>query len=146
MDDPRVNLDLILIQQGYHEDGTWTWDEFGHPNFIKIRGAFKLTEGRFNLDYCNLLSPVPTNIYDLAGNGRFHFYKYVYVDEALRIRSNFLGWRRINRGYDHNLHAYDNLPMENGWQWICYENRFCGAKDNILSLIYSVQGFLYNDA
>ena len=146
MDNQRLNQDLILLKNGPYKNATWTFDAFKRPKFLKIFGAFKLDEQQFSLPYCNLLIPVPTNIYDPAGGGRFHFYQYVYVDEGLKVRRNLGGWRNLNRGYDHNLYAQDDLPQEAGWQWICYKNRLCGPRETVEGLLYSVQVFLYNDA
>ena len=147
MDKQRINQDLILLQNGDYREATWTYNEFGVPNFLRIFGAFALPEERFNLPDCNLLVPVPSNLYDPNRKGKFHFYKYVYVDERLRIRRPLLRWRRIQRGYSHNVYNLnEEIPPRSGWQWICVMTPTCGVGDSIETFIAQVQTYLNNDA
>lgn len=146
MDIQRVNRDLILLSRGEYRQASWTLDALGFPNFIRVFGAFQLDPRRFNLQDCNLLIPIPSNLYERAGSGKFHFYEFVYVDKSLRIRKWPLGWRAIKRGHPENLHHEDEIPSHSGWQWICVMHPTCKADDNILTLIASIQTFLHNDA
>jgi hypothetical protein len=143
----RVNRDLLLIGHGNFRKATWTFDKHGIPNFIVLYGAFVLDQNKFNLPDLNILIPVAPNLYDPAGDGVFHFYRFVYVDDSLMIRDQQTGqFRRIYRGYNHNLYKRDKIPSRSGWQWICVMHPTCGGNEAILDLLASVQTFLNNDA
>ncbi len=146
MNKKRLNQDFVLLKYGNFGNATWTFNSLGTPIFIKIIIAFLLDTEKFSLAHCNLLIPIPSNIYGKTAKGKFHFYRYVYVDENLKIRKKGDRWRNIKRGYAHNLYQMDKIPSKAGWQWICYMNPVCGADDNILTLVASVQTFLNNDA
>ncbi len=147
MDIPRLNRDLLLIKHGNFRKATWTFNKQEIPNFIVLQGAFALDQHKFNLPDLNMLVPVAPNLYDPAGDGIFHFYRFVYVDGSLMIRDRQTGeYRRIYRGYGHNLYHFDKIPFFSGWQWICVMHPTCGNSETILDLLASVQTFLNNDA
>ncbi|MCA9438063.1 MAG: hypothetical protein KC978_19920 [Candidatus Omnitrophica bacterium] len=147
MNSTRTQKDLVLLKNGSFRLATWTFDPFGRPDLFKIFGAFRLNPARFNLSDLNLLVPVPSNLYDEDGRGKFHFYQYVYIDEALRIRNApNAPYRSISRGHRTNPYARAGFPNMRGWQWICVMHPTCGPNENILDLIASVQSYLNTDA
>ncbi len=144
----RLNQDLILLKyEASFRKVSWTMDSNGYPSFILIYGAFPLDQPRFNQLDVNVLVPVPLNLYDPTGDGEFFFYKYIYVDDSLRIQDANTGqYRRIYRGYTENLYQKDKVPPQGGWQWLCVMTEKCGEKENILDLLSSTKVFLNNEA
>jgi len=144
----RLNQDLVLLKYDANfRKVTWKMDKNGYPSFILIYGAFPLDQPKFNHPDLNVLIPVPLNLYDRAGNGQYHFYKYIYIDDSLRIQDPNAGqYRRIYRGYTQNLYQKDKVPPQGGWQWICVMTPTSGEKENILDLLSSTKAFLNNEA
>ena len=147
MDIHRTKRDLSILKAIQFKGATWTFNTLGYPDFIKAEGVFDLNPDEFSLRNLNILVPVPSNLYDPAGDNRFYFYQYVYIDDSLRIRDRGTGkWRSIRRSHASNIHTAETSAPFRGWQWICVMHPTCGPRENILDLFASVQTYLNNDA
>ncbi|MCE7873651.1 hypothetical protein DYH09_25205 [bacterium CPR1] len=148
MNTERVNQDLVYLKKaGFRRKPTWKFNNLGLLSHIIIYGAIRLDQ-RFNLPDCNLLLPIPPNLYDpLLQSGRYQFYHYVFVDEKLQIFDPRLnGWRELSRGHPPRENPTHGGPVNSGWKWICVYNGTCGERENIMDMIASIQTYLYSDA
>jgi len=142
MDIVRVRRDieicLALKKQGAIRDMDWNLE--GMDNWLAIYGAFKLPAGEFNFPDGNIKLPIPANLYDQKRDGKFQFYKDIYIDEKLR---------RIVKGREHHIERmipnHDNREKGKGWSYLCIIPLDVGAETDIRSLLPIVQGWIINN-
>lgn len=140
MDVVRVRRDieicLALKKQGAIRDVDWNLERV--DNWITIFGAFKLPAGEFNFPDGNIKLPIPANLYDQKRDGKFQFYRDIFIDEKLR---RIVGGRElpIERQF-----PYGN-SKKNGWAYLCVKPLDVGPEIDIRSVLPIVQRWIINN-
>ena len=139
MDIQRLRRDIEILlamkKQGAIRDVDWNVD--GIDDWIIIYGAAKLPKHKFNYPDFNLKLPIPANLYEPTGNGRFHFYRTIFIDSSLRKRERNK-WKPIARQHLNG----DKKQAGLGWAFLCVHPNNVGKDTDIRSLAPIIQRFI----
>lgn len=133
----RFNQDLKLLQAFQGRENV-TWSTNPHDLYIVIKNLRLPDNIRPNITSVKI--PVPANMYDPAGSGRFHYYRNVYVDPGLQVLHPNGHWGPVPRHHD--------LPVtgnDMGWRFLClYPSGTVGSKQNIMEFVRLLQVWFKN--
>lgn len=89
-----------------------------------------------NRRFCRLSIPIPANLYEPAGGGKFHYYPNLMVEAGLRwlVNGRLLEVPRMTR------YEQPGAPFT----WVCLHMNKCGPRTTIESLVRAFQCFLAN--
>jgi hypothetical protein len=146
MDFARHNLDLRIL--GSPEE--LTRPRFGHvPPWRAV--DWKPTRYGGNIIYIRqmVLPPIcsrsrtdvkieaPPNLYEPAGNGRYHFYRNMWIAPGINV------WDARRRCWDKLPRLFSDVG-DDGFAYICIHPRFASAKETVLDFIRVLDLHLLN--
>jgi len=139
MDVIRLRKDVQIVvdldKQGAIRGADWSVD--GKDNWIIMYGGAKLPPGKFNFPDVNIKLPIPANLYDPMGGGKFHFYRTIFIDS--RLRRNVGGKLRPIARQMPNMNATE---AGKGWSFLCVYPHAVREEADIRALIPIVQRWI----
>jgi len=139
MDNNKLGNDIQILQslkgQGAIKDVDWNID--GVDNWIIIYGAAKLPERRFSYSDFNLKLPIPADLYEPKGGGKYGYYGYLLIDSDLRVKVGN-EWRPIARQFP----DMNSKEAAKGWSFLCLYPHDVDEGTDIRALIPIVQEWI----
>lgn len=143
IDWPRFTKDLEILKAeklsrrfGQVPFTRYEWGHTGSGGGILIIRDLILPPGRCLPERTHLRLEMPPNLYRSLGNGRYAFYRNLWVTPDLQILdTRNRSWTRAPRLLN---------KTENGWGYLCVHPGDAGEQDNILSVIATLDLHLTN--
>lgn len=139
MNIPRYNQDLKLLQEFFGQSNV-TWSNKPNDQHVTIRNLALPANVRPNVTGLRIL--VPSNLYEPAGNGKYHFFIDLYVDPALQVRHADGSWGPVPRHHDAPIRSSDD-----GWRFLCLhptKSGTVGPRSNIMLVVRQTQVWFKN--
>ena len=138
MDVPKLNRDLKIAMAILGKDNV-TWSTNPNDRFIIIK-ELKLPNN-IRPSVTSVKIPIPSNLYDVAGNGEFYYYQNIFVDPGLSVRYPNGSWGKIPRHHDAPLKE----KRDEGWRFLCvYPKGKVNDRTNISYFIRLIQVWFKN--
>jgi len=140
MDQRRLVKDLRILRDLKLQRviGDYDYNVDGKDNWIIIYGI-PLPKDKFNYPDFNMKLPIPENLYEADGDGRFQFYSTIFIDAALR--------RKSQHGYEHIARQIprDDGEQKKGWSFLCVIPHSIGPEGDIRSVLPIIQSWIITD-
>ena len=125
---PSLKRDKAIRDYDFNIDGLDDW--------IILYGI-PLPPGKFNYPDFNMKLPIPAMLYQPSGNGRYHFYSTIFIDEGLR-RKTLTGYKPIDR----QIHGMYPEEKKKSWSYLCIIPQDVGPNETLASVVAVAQRWI----